>query len=53
MRGGSLLLHEDAVASGSSSVALDMDSLEMERMQDQVIYFTKSFIIKLTLYIKR
>ncbi|KAH7730763.1 Syntaxin F55A11.2 [Aphelenchoides avenae] len=33
---GSLLLHDDAVASGSS-VALDMDRLEQQRMQDQMM----------------
>ncbi|KAI1719744.1 SNARE domain-containing protein [Ditylenchus destructor] len=33
---GSVLLHDDAMASGSTSVAVDMDRLEHQRMQDQL-----------------
>ncbi|KAI1723941.1 SNARE domain-containing protein [Ditylenchus destructor] len=33
---GSVLLHDDAMASGSTSVTVDMDRLEQQRMQDQL-----------------
>uniref|UniRef100_A0A915EVK7 t-SNARE coiled-coil homology domain-containing protein n=1 Tax=Ditylenchus dipsaci TaxID=166011 RepID=A0A915EVK7_9BILA len=39
---GSLLLHDDAMASGSSSVAVDMDRVEQHRMQEQLSLIDES-----------
>lgn len=41
---GSVLLHDDAMASGSTSVTVDMDRLEQQRMQDQVMMIISNSI---------